>query len=91
MPDNLLTSCPFSQVTVCAIVSPNCAGQSANVDAHEQEVDEEGHRLVVRNGRGRERTLVTRVGVMKVRAPRVHDGRVSTAFDNISPAASQGA
>ncbi len=45
------------------------------VDAHKHERNEEGRRLVVRNGRARERTLVTPVGAIKVRAPRVEDRR----------------
>ncbi len=45
------------------------------VEAHKHKHNEEGRRLVVRNGRARERTLVTPVGAMKVRAPRVEDRR----------------
>lgn len=46
------------------------------VEAHQQEVDEDGRRLVVRNGYGRERSLVTGVGTLRVKAPRVADRRV---------------
>ena len=46
------------------------------VEAHQQEVDEEGRRLVVRNGYSRERSLVTGVGTPRVKAPRVADRRV---------------
>ena len=46
------------------------------VEAHQQEVDEEGRRLVVRNGYARERSLVTGVGTLRVKAPRVEDRRV---------------
>ncbi len=45
------------------------------VEAHNNELNEDGRRLVVRNGRARERTLVTPVGAIKVRAPRVEDRR----------------
>jgi len=45
------------------------------IKAHMDELDEGGHRLVVRNGRARERTIVTPVGALKVRAPRVEDRR----------------
>jgi putative transposase len=40
------------------------------------EVDEDGHRLVVRNGRARERKLTVGSGTVAVRAPRVNDKRV---------------
>ncbi len=40
------------------------------------EVDEDGRRLVVRNGRGRERGLTVGSGTMRLRAPRVNDKRV---------------
>ena len=45
------------------------------VERHQQLVDEAGHRLVVRNGRAAERTLVTGAGALRIRAPRVHDRR----------------
>ena len=40
------------------------------------EVDEQGHRLVVRNGHAVPRSLVTGAGPIEVRAPRVDDRRV---------------
>nr|WP_238431558.1 IS256 family transposase [Streptomyces cavernae] len=40
------------------------------------ERDERGHRLVVRNGRHRPRTVVTAAGPVEVTAPRVNDRRV---------------
>jgi len=43
-------------------------------------MDEEGRRLVVRNGRHRERTIATGAGPLKVRLPRVRD-RVLEAHD----------
>ena len=43
------------------------------------ELDEEGHRLVVRNGHAVARTLVTGAGPVEVRAPRVDDRRVDEA------------
>ncbi len=42
---------------------------------HESLVDEAGHRLVVRNGRAEERSLMTGAGALKVQAPRVNDRR----------------
>jgi transposase-like protein len=49
---------------------------AAYIDAHQDQVDENGRRLVVRNGHARERTLVTGVGTIAVQAPRVEDRRV---------------
>ncbi len=49
---------------------------------HEQLVDAEGHRFVVRNGKAAERTLVTGAGALKVRAPRVHDRRDGHRFSS---------
>jgi putative transposase len=41
-----------------------------------QELDEDGHRLVVRNGRARERKVTVGSGTVPVRAPRVNDKRM---------------
>jgi len=43
------------------------------------EVDEDGKRLVVRNGHARERGLTVGSGTMRLRAPRVNDKRVDDA------------
>jgi hypothetical protein len=51
---------------------------AAYIDAHECEVDEGGHRLVVRNGRHRARQVHTGVGTVEVEQPRVNDKRVDT-------------
>ncbi len=40
------------------------------------ELDEDGHRLVVRNGRARERKVTVGSGTVPVRAPRVNDKRI---------------
>ena len=45
-------------------------------------VDEAGLRLVVRNGKAAERTLVTGAGALKVRAPRVNDRREGHRFSS---------
>ena len=50
------------------------------VARHLGEVDVTGHRLVVRNGKAAERTLVTAAGALKVRAPRVDDRREGHRF-----------
>ncbi len=41
-----------------------------------EELDEQGHRLVVRNGRGQERRVTVGSGTLALRAPRVNDKRV---------------
>jgi transposase-like protein len=43
------------------------------------EVDGDGRRLVVRNGRARERKLTVGAGTVELRAPRVNDKRVDSA------------
>src|SRR5467141_4394014 len=52
---------------------------SAYLDAHAEEVDENGHRLVVRNGHHNEREVITAAGPVPVRAPRVNDKRTDPA------------
>ena len=52
---------------------------AAFVDAHAGEVDEDGHRLVVRNGYHVEREVMTAAGAVAVRQPRVNDRRVDEA------------
>jgi putative transposase len=49
---------------------------AAYIDTHAGEVDENGYRLVVRNGYHRERDVLTAAGAVPVRAPRVSDKRV---------------
>ena len=46
------------------------------VGSFAEEVDEDGKRLVVRNGRARERRLTVGSGTVPIRAPRVNDKRV---------------
>jgi len=52
------------------------------IERHQQLVDADGLRLVVRNGKAAERTLVTGAGALKVRAPRVHDRREGHRFSS---------
>jgi transposase-like protein len=52
------------------------------VNGHVGEVDEAGHRLVVRNGKAPERTLVTGAGALRIQAPRVHDRREGRRFSS---------
>jgi putative transposase len=51
----------------------------AYIAAHSQEVDERGHRLVVRNGHAPTRTITTGVGQVEVVRPRVDDRRLDSA------------
>jgi putative transposase len=46
------------------------------VERFSDEHDEDGHRLVVRNGRARERRVTIGSGTIPIRAPRVNDKRV---------------
>ena len=52
---------------------------AAYVEAHRGEVDEGGHRLVVRNGFHEPREVATAAGAVAVRQPRVNDKRVDEA------------
>jgi putative transposase len=47
---------------------------------HQGERDEEGRRLVVRNGRARPRKVTTGAGTVEVASPRVHDRREGKKF-----------
>src|SRR3954447_19383141 len=46
------------------------------IDALACELDEHGHRLVVRNGHAQARTITTAAGGIEIKAPRVDDRRV---------------
>jgi putative transposase len=52
---------------------------AAYVEAHADRVDENGHRLVVRNGHPAAREVTTAAGAVPVRAPRVNDKRIDEA------------
>jgi transposase-like protein len=49
---------------------------AAYVERFAEQLDENGHRLVVRNGYHREREVLTAAGAVSVSAPRVNDKRV---------------
>jgi putative transposase len=49
---------------------------AAYIERHQVEVDDDGHRLVVRNGRAEERKVTCGAGTLAIRAPRVNDKRV---------------
>jgi putative transposase len=50
------------------------------ISRHASEADENGHRLVVRNGVAKERSVTLGCGEVKVRAPRVDDRREGERF-----------
>lgn len=52
---------------------------AAYIDVHADHIDENGHRLVVRNGSHAEREVTTAAGAVPVRAPRVNDKRINEA------------
>lgn len=52
---------------------------AAYIAAHAGEVDDQGRKLVVRNGYAQEREVLTSAGAVRVRAPRVNDKRVDEA------------
>jgi transposase-like protein len=54
------------------------------IDAHQHLQDQAGHRQVVRNGHLPERTLLTGVGPVKVRQPRVLDRRPAPEAESFS-------
>jgi hypothetical protein len=60
---------------------------AAYVDAHAHLVDEEGHRVVVRNGHHQPREVATAAGAVPVRQPRVNDRRIDevTGSGDVSP------
>ncbi len=49
---------------------------AAYIERHMGAVDQEGHRLVVRNGKAKPRQVTCGAGTLEVRAPRVNDKRV---------------
>jgi len=55
---------------------------SEYIEKHRKVVSEDGHRLVVRNGSLPERELVTGVGPVRVKQPRVHDRRPEERFSS---------
>ena len=62
-----------------------CQGRGSRSDRRNASgVDEDGRRLVVRNGHARDRTLVSGAGQLKIQAPRVDDRRVSGANASVS-------
>ena len=52
------------------------------IQAHQAAVDENGNRLVVRNGHHRKRSIQTGVGTVEVKQPRVRDKRPDSGFSS---------
>lgn len=53
------------------------------INQNKNELDENGHRLVVRNGKANNRTLSMGVGQINLQAPRVNDKREGHKFESI--------
>ena len=58
---------------------------AAYIEAFAGELDEDGHRLVVRNGFHEPREVTTAAGAIPVRAPRVNDKRTCLLYTSPSP------
>jgi putative transposase len=52
---------------------------SPYIAAHAGDLDEDGRRLMVRNGHARSRQVTTVAGAVEVQAPRVNDKRTDAA------------
>ena len=61
------------------LASALLAEVAAYVEAHADQVDSDGHRLVVRNGFHAEREVTTVAGAVAVKAPRINDKRIDEA------------
>ena len=55
---------------------------AAYIERHEDELDERGHRLVVRNGNARVRKVTCGAGTLEIRSPRVNDRRTDDAEES---------
>ncbi|MBN21513.1 MAG: IS256 family transposase, partial [Bdellovibrionaceae bacterium] len=53
------------------------------IEKYKEEVDENGHRMVVRNGKSEPRTVVTGAGQVEVQTPRVNDKRSGEKFTSL--------
>ena len=56
---------------------------NAYIQRHQEERDEAGHALVVRNGKSQERTIHSGAGVLKIQTPRVNDQRKGQKFTSM--------
>lgn len=52
------------------------------IKQHENEVDDNGHRMVVRNGKAKARNITTGAGTVNLQAPRVNDRRDGKTFSS---------
>jgi len=55
---------------------------SEYIERHRSHTDDQDHRLVVRNGSGRARSITTGAGTLKVKAPRIYDRRKGQQFQS---------
>ncbi len=66
----------WPRVRAACLPPPSKPRSPAYISSLIHELDEDGHRLVVRNGHAEPRSLVTGAGPLEVRAPRVNDRRI---------------
>lgn len=52
------------------------------ITSHQSQVDENGHRLVVKNGKAKARKITTGAGSLEIQAPRVNDKRNGFKFSS---------
>ena len=64
------------------LASALLAERRAYLEAHADQLDDQGHRLVVANGYARPRQVMTGAGMVEVRAPRVDDRREDQRFSS---------
>lgn len=78
---------PLEETLRTAACQMLVAALHAEVDAYlaqfAHERDDQNHRLVVRNGLARERTIQTTVGTLHVRQPRVNDRREGHHYESV--------
>ena len=61
-------------------LGPAAPDVAAYIAAHAGDLDEDGRRLMVRNGHARSRQVTTVAGAVEVQAPRVNDKRTDAAY-----------
>lgn len=64
------------------LASALLAERRAYLEAHADQLDDQGHRLVVANGYARPREVMTGAGMVEVKAPRVDDRREDQQFSS---------
>ena len=85
--DNLITRSPLEEILKEGAQKMLMHALKAEIDEyikkHSSSKDNDGKNIVVKNGYAKERTLLTGIGKMKVKAPRVHDRRKGKRFTSV--------